>query len=47
MIGFDPENRSQRQDTRKAFDRLHADGIIDLQREAGGYRIFKAARTVS
>ena len=47
MIGFDPENRSQRQDTRKAFDRLHADGIIDLQREGGGYRIFKPARTVS
>ena len=47
MIGFDPENKSQRQDTRKAFDRLHTDKIIDLQREGRGYQIFKPARTTS
>ena len=41
MIGFDPDNRSQRQDTRAAFERLHADKVIDLQREGKGVRIFQ------
>ena len=41
MIGFDPDNRSLRQNAREAFERLHADKVIDLQREGRGVRIFQ------
>ena len=45
MIGFDPTNRFRRRDARKAFERLHEDGVIDLQTEGSGlFRIFGPKR---
>ena len=35
MVGFDSENRRRRHDARKAFERLHADGVIDLVQHRG------------
>ena len=43
MIGFDANNRSHRHQARAAFERLHADGVIDLRAEHGGWRIFGTA----
>ena len=40
MIGFDPANKRRRYDARKAFERLDADGVIDLPRARGGVRLF-------
>ena len=40
MIGFDGDNRKHRFWARKAFERLDADGVIDLQREGRSWRIF-------
>ena len=40
MIGFDPTNRDHRRKTRRAFDRLHNDRVIDLRRKGDGVRIF-------
>ena len=36
MIGFHSENRLHRSRAQKAFERLAADGVIDLHREASG-----------
>ena len=47
MIGFDAEVKQRRLDARKAFERLHADKVIDLQRNSQGYRIFKPRLSVS
>ena len=47
MIGFDAENRSLRQNARGAFERLHADRVIDLRREGRGVRIFQPLPTRS
>ena len=40
MIALDPTNRYHRRDARAAFERMHADGVIDLQRSDGGFLIF-------
>lgn len=42
MIALDPTNRYHRRDARAAFERMHADGVIDLQRSGGGFLIFGA-----
>ena len=45
MIGYDPEDKRRRHDARGAFERLHADGVIELVREAGGLvRVFGPSR---
>ena len=36
MIGFDPDNNDDRHKARRAFERLHADTVIDLQRIGAG-----------
>ena len=36
MIGFDPDNNDDRHRARRAFERLHADNVIDLQRIGAG-----------
>ena len=36
MIGFDPDNNDERYKARRAFERLHADTVIDLQRIGAG-----------
>ena len=41
MIGFDPKkNRAYLHRGREAFEQLHADGVIDLRKDDGGWRIF-------
>ena len=40
MIGFDGNGKRRRHDARRAFDRLHTDGVIDLRREGRGYLVF-------
>lgn len=41
MIALDPTNRYHRYDARAAFERMHADGVIDLQSDgSGGFLIF-------
>ena len=44
MIGFDSTNRFRRRDAREAFERLHADKVVDLYSEGKGkskrFRIF-------
>jgi len=43
LIGFDPTVRMYRLRAREAFERLKADGVIDLQRDGKGWRIFGAS----
>ena len=43
MIGLDQSIRKYRWSARKAFERLSADNVIDLQRDDGGWRIFGAS----
>ena len=40
MIGFDPAHRKLRQYARAAFDRMEADGVIEIARSAGGFLIY-------
>lgn len=40
MCGFDIPRRDQRARAREAFKKLHDDGVIELHREDGGFRIF-------
>ena len=40
MIGLDPTNRQRRHDARRAFERLEADGVIDLEKDGKVWRIF-------
>ena len=40
MIGFDPDNRRRRHDAREAFERLSADGVLDLRRARRGSQFF-------
>lgn len=44
MIGLDPDVKRRREDARKAFDRLHGDGVIDLKKDGRGWRIFAPSR---
>ncbi len=44
MIGLDPDDRRRRADARKAFERLDADGVIDLRKDRDGWRIFAPGR---
>ena len=39
MIGFAPTDKRRRFDARRAFERLAANGVIDLRREAGGRKV--------
>jgi hypothetical protein len=46
MIGLDPESKERRRDTRRAFKRLGADGVIDFQEEGrDSFRIFQPRNT--
>ena len=40
MIGFDGDNRDHRRQARRAFERLDADGIVDMQRKGSGVYLF-------
>jgi len=40
MIGFDPEDSRYRDKAIKAFEKLHEDGVINLQKDAYGWKIF-------
>ena len=40
MIGFDPDDRRRRHDAREAFERLSADGVLDLRRARRGFQFF-------
>jgi len=40
LIGLNPDIRDHRYKARKAFERLHADGVIDLRMDRKEYRIF-------
>ena len=40
MIGLDPTNRYRRRDAREAFERLHADGAIDLHHQGTEFYLF-------
>ena len=40
MIGFDPTDRYRRRDARAAFERLAADGVIEIDRSGGGFAIY-------
>lgn len=40
MIGFDATDRRRRHEARSAFERLDADGVIDLQRNGSHFKIF-------
>ena len=40
MIGFDGDNRDHRRQARQAFERLDADGIVDMQRKGSGVFLF-------
>ena len=42
LIGFDGDNRQRRHDARRAFERLADDGVIDLQRDGKGFRLFRS-----
>ena len=44
MIGFDPTNRKHRFWARHAFERLDADGVIDLRRDERELRLFGSRR---
>ena len=40
MIGFDPSNRRRRHDARAAFERMEADGAIEIERDGTSWRLF-------
>lgn len=40
LIGFDAGDKRRRHDARKAFERLDADGVLDLRRDGSGVRLF-------
>ncbi len=40
MAGMDPKDHNHRFRAMEAFNRLHDDGVIDLQRDGGNWRIF-------
>ena len=40
MIGFDPTSRDHRRYTRRAFERMEAGGVIDIDRSGGGFLIY-------
>ena len=40
MIGFDPSNRKLRQYARAAFERMEADGVIEVERDGRGWLLF-------
>ena len=42
MIGFDPNDRRYKHKAIKAFEALHEDGVIDLQKTGNGWKIFMA-----
>ena len=44
MVGFDGENRDHRYKARQAFERLDADGVLDMQRKGSGVYLFGAAQ---
>ena len=44
MIGFDETDRRRRHDARSAFERMDADGVIDLQRSGSHFAIFGPTR---
>ena len=50
VIGIDPENKTNRADALAAFERLDADGVIELSKEGKGrgekYHIFGRNRAV-
>ena len=45
MIGFNPGEKKHRYWTRRAFEILDSDGVIDLQREGRSWRIFGPGAT--
>ena len=47
MTGFDPTDRFRRRDAREAFELLSADGVLDLQREGRGFRLFGPSRPLT
>ncbi len=47
LFGFDPENRDHRYKARRALERLHGDGVIEVERvkhSGGGVRLFAPGR---
>ena len=40
MIGLDPDRKQYRHRAREAFERMAADGVIELVREGKGFRLF-------
>ena len=40
MIGFDSDNRDHRYKARQAFERLDADGVLDMQRKGSGVYLY-------
>ena len=40
MIGFDPSDRRRRHDARAAFERMEADGAIEIERDGTNWRLF-------
>ena len=40
MIGFDPSDRRRRSDARAAFERMEADGVIEIERSGRGWLLF-------
>ena len=44
LIGLDPTDKRRRHDARRALERLHADGVIDLRKDRDGWRIFAPGR---
>ena len=40
MIGFDPTDRRRRGDARAAFERMEADGVIEIERDGRGWLLF-------
>ena len=43
MIGFDPTDKRRRYDARTAFERMEADGVIEIDRSGGGFLIYGGA----
>ena len=40
MIGFDPTDRRRRHEARAAFERIEADGVIEIERSGAGWLLF-------
>ena len=40
MIGFDPSDRRRRHDARAAFERMEADGVIEIEHSGAGWLLF-------